>query len=100
MPLKSTILSLTPTSYWPLDDDADATSCLDAMGLTNACLPGSGVTLAAVPFGASSAPLFDGAIGSRAHHCRRAAIFAAFPQRPHRRGLDLPARARQREYGR
>jgi hypothetical protein len=65
MPLKSTILSLNPTSYWPLDDDADATSCLDAMGLTNACLPGCGVTLAAVPFGASSAPLFNGAIGSR-----------------------------------
>jgi hypothetical protein len=35
------------------------------MGLTNASLPASGVTLAAVPFGASSAPLFDGAIGSR-----------------------------------
>jgi hypothetical protein len=65
MPLKSTILSLNPTSYWPLDDDADATSCLDAMGLTNACLPGSGVTLAAIPFGTGSAPLFDGAIGSR-----------------------------------
>jgi hypothetical protein len=65
MPLKSTILSLNPTSYWPLDDDADSTSCVDAMGLTNACLPGSGVTLATVPFGASRAPLFDGAIGSR-----------------------------------
>jgi hypothetical protein len=65
MPLKSTILALNPTSYWPLDDPAGSATCLDAMGLTNACLPGSGVTLAAVPFGASSAPLFDGAIGSR-----------------------------------
>jgi hypothetical protein len=65
MPLKSTILALNPTSYWPLDDPAGSAICLDAMGLTNACLPGSGVTLAAVPFGASSAPLFDGAIGSR-----------------------------------
>jgi hypothetical protein len=65
MPLKSTILALSPTSYWPLDDAAGSTSCLDAIGLTNACLPGSGVTLAAAPFGASSAPLFDGGIGSR-----------------------------------
>jgi hypothetical protein len=65
MPLKSTILALNPTSYWPLDDVPGSAACLDAMGLTNASLPASGVTLAAVPFGASSAPLFDGAIGSR-----------------------------------
>jgi hypothetical protein len=65
MPLKSTILALNPTSYWPLDDPSGSASCLDAMGLTNACLPATGVTLAAFPFGASSLPLFDGEIGSR-----------------------------------
>jgi len=65
MPLKSTILALNPTSYWPLDDAPGSPFCVDAMGLKNACLPASGVTLAAVPFGACSAPLFDGEIGSR-----------------------------------
>jgi hypothetical protein len=65
MPLKSTILALNPTSYWPLDDPAGATSCVDAMGLRNAGLPVAGVTLAAIPFGAGGAPLFDGEIGSR-----------------------------------
>jgi hypothetical protein len=65
MPLKSTILALNPTSYWPLDDAAGSTFCLDAMGLTNAALPAIGVTLAAIPFGAGGAPLFDGEIGSR-----------------------------------
>jgi hypothetical protein len=56
---------LNPTSYWPLDDAPGSPFCVDAMGLKNACLPASVVTLAAVPFGASSAPLFDGEIGSR-----------------------------------
>ncbi len=65
MSLKSTILALDPTSYWPLDDALGSPFCLDAMGLQNACLPTAGVTLAGVPFGASAAPLFDGAIGSR-----------------------------------
>jgi hypothetical protein len=66
MPLKSTILALNPTSYWPLDDAPGSASCLDAMGLTNAALPvAGGVALAAMPFGVSSAPSFDGAIGSR-----------------------------------
>jgi hypothetical protein len=65
MPLKSTILALNPTSYWPLDDARGSASCLDAMGLTNAELPAAGVTLAAIPFGAGSAPLFDGEICSR-----------------------------------
>ncbi len=67
MPLKSAILALKPTSYWPLDDALGASACLDALGLKDAALPatGTGVTLAAVPFGASAAPLFDGAIGSR-----------------------------------
>jgi hypothetical protein len=65
MPLKSTILALNPTSYWPLDDAPGSASCLDAMGLTNAELPAAGVTLAAIPFGAGSAPLFDGEICSR-----------------------------------
>jgi hypothetical protein len=62
MPLKSTILALNPTSYWPLDDAAGSSACLDAMGLTNADLPSAGVTLATIPFGANSAPLFDGEI--------------------------------------
>ncbi len=67
MSLKSTILALNPTSYWPLNDAPGSRACLDAMGLKNAMLPttGTGVTLAAVPFGASAAPLFDGALGSR-----------------------------------
>ena len=65
MSFKSTILALNPTSYWPLDDAPGSPACLDAMELKNAALPTSGVTLAAVPFGASSAPLFDGALGSR-----------------------------------
>ena len=65
--LKSTILALNPTSYWPLDDAPGSPACLDAMGLKNAMLPtsGTGVTLAAIPFGASAAPLFDGGLGSR-----------------------------------
>ena len=67
MSLKSTILALNPTSYWPLDDAPGSPCCLDAMGLKNAMLPmsGTGVTLAALPFGASAAPLFDGGLGSR-----------------------------------
>jgi hypothetical protein len=43
MPLKSTILALNPTSYWPLDDAPGSPFCVDAMGLKNACLPASGV---------------------------------------------------------
>ena len=65
MPLKSTILALNPTSNWPLDDAPGSPASLDARGLKNAALPKTGVTLAAIPFGASAAPLFDGAIGSR-----------------------------------
>ena len=36
MPLKSTILALNPTSYWPLDDAPGSPFCVDAMGLKNA----------------------------------------------------------------
>ncbi len=65
MSLKSTILTLAPTSYWPLDDAVGSAACIDAMGLNDAALPAGGVSLAAVPFGAAGAPLFDGQIGSR-----------------------------------
>ncbi len=64
MSLKSAILNTSPTSYWPLDDKASS-FCHDEMGLHDATLPASGITLAAIPFGASSAPFFDGEIGSR-----------------------------------
>jgi hypothetical protein len=84
MPLKSTILALHPTSYWPLDDAAGSPACLDAKGLSNAALPAAGVRLAAVPFGATHAPRFDGAIGSRL-------TIAAVPQysQPFRNALTV-----------
>jgi hypothetical protein len=65
MPLKSTILALNPTSYWPLDDARGSASCLDAMGLTNAELPAAGVTLAAIPLAASSWRSFSATRGRR-----------------------------------
>jgi hypothetical protein len=58
-----TILNTRPTSYWPLDD-LDGLSCHDEMGLHDASVPTQGVTLAVIPFGASQAPYFDGALGS------------------------------------
>jgi len=61
--IQDTILSTGPTSYWPLDDSGGF-FCHDAMGLHNAAVPAQGVTLAAIPFGASQAPFFDGALGS------------------------------------
>jgi Concanavalin A-like lectin/glucanases superfamily len=63
MSIKDTILSTSPTSYWPLDD-LDGPSCHDEMGLHDASVPTQGVTLAVIPFGASQAPYFDGALGS------------------------------------
>jgi len=63
MSLKDTILNTVPTSYWPLDD-LDGLSCHDEMGLHDAATPTQGVTLAVIPFGASQAPYFDGALGS------------------------------------
>jgi hypothetical protein len=63
MSVKDTILSTQLTSYWPLDD-ADGAFCHDEMGLHDAAVPAQGVTLAAIPFGASRAPFFDGASGS------------------------------------
>jgi hypothetical protein len=62
MSLKSAILATAPTSYWPLDDVPGA-SCHDEMGL-HAAVGSAGVKLAAIPFGVSSAPYFDGALGS------------------------------------
>src|SRR5260370_11299823 len=64
MAVKTAILATQPTSYWPLDDAADA-SCHDEMGLHDASAPAAGVTLAAIPFGAIRVPFFDGALGSR-----------------------------------
>jgi hypothetical protein len=63
MSVKSTILSTQPTSYWPLDD-LNGFSCHDEMSLHEAFLPKKGLTLAAIPFGASQAPFFDGGLGS------------------------------------
>ena len=63
MTVKDAILSTGPTSYWPLDDVGGAI-CNDAMGLHNASVPAQGVDLAVIPFGASQAPFFDGALGS------------------------------------
>jgi hypothetical protein len=55
MSVKSTILSTQPTSYWPLDD-LNGFSCHDEMSLHEAFLPKKGLTLAAIPFGASRPP--------------------------------------------
>jgi hypothetical protein len=63
MSLKTATLDTGPTSYWPLDDDVGG-SCHDEAGLHDATMTGAGVKLAAIPFGAASAPYFDGDIGS------------------------------------
>jgi hypothetical protein len=63
MSIKDTILNTRPTSYWPLDDLAGS-SCHDELGLHDAAAPAHGVSLAVIPFGASQAPYFDGALGS------------------------------------
>jgi len=63
MSVKAAILSIRPTSYWPLDD-LNGPSCHDELGLHNASTPAQGVTLAVIPFGAAQAPYFDGALGS------------------------------------
>ena len=63
MSSKTAILDTEPTSYWPLDD-VTGTSCHDEMGLHDALASSTGVKLAAVPFGAASAPYFDGELGS------------------------------------
>jgi hypothetical protein len=63
MTLKTAILATEPTSYWPLTDVIGA-SCRDEMGLHDALVNSAGVKLAAIPFGAASAPYFDGEIGS------------------------------------
>jgi hypothetical protein len=63
MNLNTTILDTGPTSYWPLDDAAGG-SCHDETGLHDAMVSSAAVKLAAIPFGAASAPYFDGEIGS------------------------------------
>jgi Concanavalin A-like lectin/glucanases superfamily len=61
--LETSILDTEPTSYWPLTD-VDGATCHDEMGLHDAVVNGTGVKLAAIPFGDASAPYFDGEIGS------------------------------------
>src|SRR5260221_2984136 len=63
MGLKTATLDTSPTSYWPLDD-AVGDSCHDEAGLHDTTMTGAGVKLAAIPFGAATAPYFDGEIGS------------------------------------
>ena len=63
MSLKTVTLDTSPTSYWPLDD-AIGDLFHDEAGLHDATMAGAGVKLAAIPFGAASAPYFDGEIGS------------------------------------
>ncbi len=64
MSVNDAILATQPTSYWPLDDLSGSSSCHDEMGLHDASLPSAGVTLSVLPFGASQAPFFDGALKS------------------------------------
>ena len=61
--LNTAIRETEPTSYWPLSDTI-GTMCRDEMGLHDAVVNGTGVKLAAIPFGAVSVPYFDGEIGS------------------------------------
>jgi len=63
MSFNAAILETEPTSYWPLTDSTGAT-CHDEMGIHDAVVKNSGVKLAAIPFGNSSVPYFDGQIGS------------------------------------
>jgi len=63
MCFKTATLDTVPASYWPLDD-AIGYSCHDEAGLHGAMMTGAGVKFAAIPFGAPSAPYFDGDIGS------------------------------------
>src|ERR1700745_3403082 len=63
MSLKEAIVSPEPTSYWPLSD-ITGPNCHDEIGLRDALLNGTGVKLAAIPFGDALAPYFDGEIGS------------------------------------
>jgi len=63
MYFKTATLDTVPASYWPLDD-AIGYSCHDEAGLHGAMMTGAGVKFAAIPFGAASAPYFDGDIGS------------------------------------
>jgi hypothetical protein len=63
MSLGTATLDTGPTSYWPLDD-ALGDSCHDEAALHDAAVTSPGVKLAAIPFGAASAPYFDGDIGS------------------------------------
>jgi hypothetical protein len=64
MSINDAVLATQPTSYWPLDDPSGSPSCHDEMGLHETSAPPPGVTLSVLPFGASQAPFFDGALGS------------------------------------
>jgi hypothetical protein len=61
--LKETIISLAPTSYWPLDDEAESSRARDEMSLHDGT-PRGGVRFASLPFGKKRAPSFDGQLGS------------------------------------
>jgi hypothetical protein len=63
MSLETAIVDTGPTSYWPLNDIAGP-NCRDEIGLHDALVNGTGVKLAAIPFGDARAPYFDGEIGS------------------------------------
>jgi hypothetical protein len=63
MSIITAILDTAPTSYWPLTDRS-GTTCHDEMEFHDAVVNNSGVKLAAIPFGDSSVPYFDGGIGS------------------------------------
>jgi hypothetical protein len=63
MSIEGTILSTSPSSYWPLDE-LSGSSCHDELGLHDAATPAQGVSLAVIPFGAAQAPFFDGGLGS------------------------------------
>lgn len=63
MSVQSAILATAPTSYWPLND-ASGDSCHDEMDLHVASIASGRVKLAAIPFGASSVPYFDGELES------------------------------------
>jgi hypothetical protein len=61
MGIKEAILATKPTSYWPLDDTS-GNACHD--DLHEASLSQSEIKPAVVPSSQSSAPYFDGEIGS------------------------------------
>src|SRR5690349_18211927 len=60
MSISKVLMDSCPTSYWPLDDSAGSATVRDEKGRHAGVVMPHGVTLSAVPFGASLMPLFDG----------------------------------------